>query len=308
MQKLNSLFKRLHQALRPWLGRYPGRTLQRMGAALTGVWIGSVTLGFVWKEPDQFSLNTSRGEISVNNIPKLIKDVRILLVDIKDQELLDSGEVLKYKHDNNIINLFLLEISSSRPLNIIQIPVELEVTLPGEKQSNYLSTIYNKGEIALLVDIVNELLGHQDHYIDRYVIVDRAALLKFLKVFDDFYVEIDNPVLVVSELDKKGFYLPAGAHALSPEKLEMFSRHQNNDKDFRGRRKRSRILFEALLNNLRGIQITEYSKSSLVSSLREVNSNMTPREFISILKSILKSDQPILWRKVDPYLSLDNSN
>ena len=53
MSKPSNSKKEATAGIRKLLGHYPGRTLQRIGAAIAGLWIGSLAIGIAWEEPDQ---------------------------------------------------------------------------------------------------------------------------------------------------------------------------------------------------------------------------------------------------------------
>ena len=55
------------------LGKYPGRTLHRLGAALGGLWMSSLMINLIWPLPDQAVTNDSLVGIKMRrqNLPKM---------------------------------------------------------------------------------------------------------------------------------------------------------------------------------------------------------------------------------------------
>ena len=63
-----------------WLGRYPGRTLHRIGIALGAFWITANTIELIWPLPDQTSSNSTKNQIPLIQAPLVKSPVTVLII------------------------------------------------------------------------------------------------------------------------------------------------------------------------------------------------------------------------------------
>ena len=83
MQKKGVALKNTKKRKSRLLGKYPGRTLNRIGTLLGGIWIASKLLSIIWPEPDQISSNTLF-EKQVNKIKTPNHPLSIVLIGTKN--------------------------------------------------------------------------------------------------------------------------------------------------------------------------------------------------------------------------------
>ena len=57
--------------------------------------------------------------------------------------------------------LLLLRIAAQEPLQVLQIPTELGVQLPGEENPGPLAQLWRRGGVSLLSDAIRNIVGLQ---------------------------------------------------------------------------------------------------------------------------------------------------
>ena len=63
---------------------------------------------------------------------------------------------------------------------MLQIPTELTVQLPGEKNPGRLAQLWRRGGVSLLSDAIRDIVGLQQGDPKRYVVIPRAALRRLV--------------------------------------------------------------------------------------------------------------------------------
>ena len=65
------------------LGKYPGRTLHRIGVFLGSIWIVTGILGVIWPINDKSIIKKLDNSLQVNNIPLSTRPINIILIGIQ---------------------------------------------------------------------------------------------------------------------------------------------------------------------------------------------------------------------------------
>ncbi len=153
------------------LGRNPGRTLQRIGAALFGLWLTNIIIDFIWEKPDQV---TSRGKsiatLQVNR--PLDQSTTVLIIGSKESHYKDKSFIKPYL----ISHLTLLKFTPNKKINALLISPKIAINLPGEEGINQLSYSYYKGGISLVSDVINEIINDPAWAPKRYLILSHDYL------------------------------------------------------------------------------------------------------------------------------------
>jgi len=146
------------------LGRYPGRTMNRIGSAIAGAWIGLNLIQLVWPEPDLIG-NGYLQKQELRKIPLPSNKVAILAIITKEG---------KYK--NSVLDKVILVLfSKDEIINISTIQNNLLYELISSKKNN------NDIEINLERSYkeIFEMIGINNKTAKRYMMLNKESLNRF---------------------------------------------------------------------------------------------------------------------------------
>ena len=141
-----------------WLGDRPGRSLLRISAALLGIALTGTALATIWPKPDPdgADVQSSEGPLALAPLPE--QAVMVLVVGLDADTLNAPSNNAAPQGPANADSLMLVNISTKQPVQILQLPTELAVQLPGIEEMQALSKTWQHGGIALTSDVVGELI------------------------------------------------------------------------------------------------------------------------------------------------------
>jgi len=133
-----------------WLGHHPLRTLLRIAATVLGVTATLWLLGAIWPEPDRVAPGAALSEDDPTSLAAHpLVPVTVLLVGIDSDQVGDLLNQAAPKGGANADALMLLRIDASTSLEVLQIPIELAVQLPGAGEPSTLASLWRGGGVAL---------------------------------------------------------------------------------------------------------------------------------------------------------------
>ena len=160
-----------------WFGRRPLRTVLRLGAIALGVGATGWLLSVLWPEPDRAAKEASTKSDAITNLaPFPSAPVMVLVVGIDANQLGESSNQAAPLGRANADALLLLRVSAEEPLQVLQLPSEIAVQLPGSDSPTSLSSLWQSGGVALLNDAIQDILGSTQQSPQRYVVMPRTAL------------------------------------------------------------------------------------------------------------------------------------
>ncbi len=164
------------------IGKYPGRTLHRIGTALGSIWITSSMINFILPLPDLFSPTKALKGLEAKEIKYLAKPVTILILGVnKNESKIETIEnEIKANKINHLKSVLLIKFKPMNSIQLIEIPIGLKVILPGSNNSKNLAQSYKEGGIALCKDIISETLNLQKGEPQRYLLAKSEALNKLV--------------------------------------------------------------------------------------------------------------------------------
>ena len=83
----------------------------------------------------------------------------VLMVGIDADGINDPDNKAAPKGPPNADSLMLVQISAGEPLQVLQLPTELAVNLPGSETLQSLADAYQQGGVALTADVIAEVVG-----------------------------------------------------------------------------------------------------------------------------------------------------
>ena len=290
-----------------WFGRRPLRSVLRLGAIALGVGATGWLLSVLWPEPDRAAKEALTKSDAITNLaPFPSAPVMVLVVGIDANQL---GEPLNQAAPLGRANadaLLLLRVSADEPLQVLQIPSEIAVQLPGSNTPTSLSSLWQSGGVALLNDAIQDILGSTQQVPQRYVVMPRTALRTLVDGLGDVDLVLDQTYQHNDQSQGYSINLQAGRQRLNGEKAEQFARYRPTPLDNANRRNRQQDLILALVDQVKDSSVIS-TLPLLVSRLDdELDTNLSRREQLSLAAALIASPLPIRITQVPLAKRVDN--
>ena len=290
-----------------WFGRRPLRTVLRLGAIALGVGATGWLLSVLWPEPDRAAKEALTKSDAITNLaPFPSAPVMVLVVGIDANQLGESSNQAAPLGRANADALLLLRVSAEEPLQVLQLPSEIAVQLPGSDSPTSLSSLWQSGGVALLNDAIQDILGSTQQVPQRYVVMPRTALRTLVDGLGDVDLVLDQTYQHNDQSQGYNINLQAGRQRLNGEKAEQFARYRPTPLDNANRRTRQQDLILALVEQVKD--------SSVISTLPllvrrlddELDTNLSRREQLSLAAAVIASPLPVRITQVPLAKRVDN--
>ena len=290
-----------------WFGRRPLRTVLRLGAIALGVGATGCLLSVLWPEPDRAAKEASTKSKAMTNLaPFPFAPVMVLVVGIDANQLGESSNQAAPLGRANADALLLLRISAEEPLQVLQLPSEIAVQLPGSDSPSSLSSLWQSGGVALLNDAIQDILGSTQQVPQRYVVMPRSALRTLVDGLGDVDLVLDQTYQHNDQSQGYSINLQAGRQRLNGEKAEQFARYRPTPLDNANRRNRQQDLILALVEQVKDSSVIS-TLPLLVSRLDdELDTNLSRREQLSLAAALIASPLPVRITQVPLAKRVDN--
>ena len=290
-----------------WFGRRPLRTVLRLGAIALGMGATGWLLSVLWPEPDRAAKEAStKSEAMTNLAPFPSAPVMVLVVGIDANQLGESSNQAAPLGRANADALLLLRISAEEPLQVLQLPSEIAVQLPGSDSPTSLSSLWQSGGVALLNDAIQDILGSTQQVPQRYVVMPRSALRSLVDGLGDVDLVLDQTYQHNDQSQGYSINLQAGRQRLNGEKAEQFARYRPTPLDNANRRNRQQDLILALVDQVKDSSVIS-TLPLLVSRLDdELDTNLSRREQLSLAAALIASPLPVRITQVPLAKRVDN--
>ncbi len=157
------------------LGKHPGRTLQRLGAAIGGCWIASNLLNIIWPNTQVFNRNSSSSYTE-----KTLKKTINLLVIHNDSDLIANTRSNYLANLSTPNNIMLFTFKDNKPPEILIISKGYKVFSPINNQKISLYRIYKDLGLEATRLILSKAIEKQPKKIQRYIIIPKNGLKLFI--------------------------------------------------------------------------------------------------------------------------------
>jgi LCP family protein required for cell wall assembly len=290
-----------------WFGRRPLRTVLRLGAIALGVGATGWLLSVLWPEPDRAAKEAStKSEAMTNLAPFPSAPVMVLVVGIDANQLGESSNQAAPLGRANADALLLLRVSAEEPLQVLQLPSEIAVQLPGSDSPTSLSSLWQSGGVALLNDAIQDILGSTQQVPQRYVVMPRSALRSLVDGLGDVDLVLDQTYQHNDQSQGYSINLQAGRQRLNGEKAEQFARYRPTPLDNANRRNRQQDLILALVDQVKDSSVIS-TLPLLVSRLDdELDTNLSRLEQLSLAAALIASPLPVRITQVPLAKRVDN--
>jgi LCP family protein required for cell wall assembly len=268
------------------------RDLGLLAVAIGGALAGGSLFGLIWPEPDR-SLATQLEVTPSSLAEKPRRPVTVLVIgsDADTVGATDNGAAPRGPAHSD--TLLLVRVNPKGPLQVLQLPVELAVNLPGSAQPVRLGDLYQRGGPMLTADVVRELVGLEPGRPDRYLVLPRSALRSL--VSDVGGLEVSPPTTMKYE-DKSRKYkidLQSGLQRLDGRQVEQMVRYRDKGLGEQSRRTNQKLVVTSLRERLGQPEVLAQLPGLLAGLQGKVETNLTARETLSLLAAGLDDDHPI---------------
>ena len=290
-----------------WFGRRPLRTVLRLGAIALGMGATGWLLSVLWPEPARAAKEALTKSDAITNLaPFPSAPVMVLVVGIDANQLGESSNQAAPLGRANADALLLLRMSADEPLQVLQIPSEIAVQLPGNDQPTSLASLWQRGGVALLNDAIQEILGQTQQAPQRYVVMPRMALRTLVDGLGDVDLVLNETYQHNDKSQGYSIKLQAGRQRLNGERAEQFVRYRETPLDNANRRTRQQDLIVALVEQLKDSSVIS-SLPLLVGQLEsELDTNLSRREQLSLAVALIASPPPVRITQVPLARRVDN--
>jgi LCP family protein required for cell wall assembly len=189
--------------------------------------------------------------------------------------------------------LLLARVSPQGGLDLLQLPVELTVTLPGQGKPVPLADLRRLGGVALTADVIGQLLGGEGTPLtpDRYVVLPRRALRELIDGLGGVPLELENSLQYRDRAGNLTIDLQAGRQSLNGRQLEQLLRFRGPDKGDGGRRLRQQLLVQPLAERIGEGGLVGRLPRLLERLQGQVDTNLSAAEMLSLLAAGLGEPQ-----------------
>jgi LCP family protein required for cell wall assembly len=260
--------------------------------ALAGAMVGGSLLGAVWPLRDRaegLKIDVTPATLAAQ--PK--RSVTVLVIGTDAEHTGSGASAAAPKGPANADALLLVRVNPRGPLQVLNLPVELAVMVPGEKEPSRLADLYRRGGVALTADGLRDVLGMKESEPDRFVVLPRAALRQIVDGVGGLEM---SPTRTMKYRDKAQNYkidLQTGLQRLNGKQVEQLLRFRDKDLGESGRRSNHKLV-EASLREQWALADQLANLPALINSLRpQVETNLTADETLSLFAAGLDVSQPI---------------
>ena len=278
--------------LKRWFGSHPFRTILRIVAAIGGASLIAGGLGVIWPKPDPMAAAPPSADdpASLGPLPK--RPVMVLVVGIDADGINDPSNRAAPKGPANADSLMLVQISAGNPVQVLQLPTELAVNLPGRERLQSLADAYRAGGVALTADVVAEVVGLQEGEPDRFVVLPRQALRSLVDGLGEVEVTLNQSYEHTDSSQNYSVNLQAGRQTLNGRQAEQLARYRPDPKDDQARRIRQQSLLNGIHDQLNQPNAIALLPTVIGEVSVQMETDLTPIEIMSLTAAALSSDEP----------------
>ena len=275
-----------------WLGSKPSRTVLRIAAAVMGAGVIAGGLALIWPEPDPITAAPPSKNDPASLAPLPERSVIVLLVGVDSEAINDPSNRAAPKGPANADSLILFRIEAGQALQMLQVPTELAVQLPGREGLHPLARAYREGGVALTADVIAEILELPTGKPDRYLVMPRQALRTFVDGLGEVEVSLNQSYKREDKAQNYTVNLQAGRQTLNGRQAEQLARHRPNANDDGPRRTRQESLLRGIHDQLRQPNAIALLPNVIGEVSGQVSTDLTPSEMLSLAAAALSSFEP----------------
>jgi len=270
------------------------RAAVRLAVAGLGVALGVAALDLTWPRSDRSQEPEPLGRVADLAQPPT-RPVTVLVIGSDAERPGDRSNGAAPLGPANSDALLLLRVQPQGPLQVLELPIETAVQLPGQQRPQALGSLYRQGGVALVADAVRELTGLHPPSPDRYVVLPRAALRQLINGIGGLEFDPPRTMRYEDKAQKLKIDLQGGLQRFGGAQVEQVVRYRDRWLGEADRRNNQQRIATAMRERLRQSE----PLASLPAVLRElegqVETNLTPLEALSLMAAGLDDQRPIAF-------------
>lgn len=257
-----------------------------------GVATGSAVLQVLWPPPDRSSSQPAL--ISPEQLaspPSRPVTILVLGLDADRRGTPNNGAAPAGPANSDA--MLLVRINPHGPLQVLSLPTELAVRLPGQKALQPLGGLYRQGGVALSADAVRELVGLPADQPDRYLVLPREVLRRLVDSVGSLELSPDRAMRYEDRRQRYRIAIEAGLQQMNGEKVEQLLRFHDPQEGEASRREALQQVIPSLVEGMaRPDMISQWP--TLVGQMQgEVETNLSRSEILSLLAVSLRQPNAI---------------
>lgn len=275
--------------------RWPQRQQWLAAAVATGGALAGLALvGLIWPKGDR--AYEAPPEITPANLAeKPRRPVTVLVIGLDSDRLGAPSNGAAPAGPANADALLLVRVQPKGPLQVLNLPTELAVRLPGTKQPLALGSLYRRGGVALTADAVRELTGLHAPAPDRYLVLSRGALRQLINGMGGLEIDPPRTIRYRDRAQKLSIDLQGGLQRLGGQQVEHLVRYRDRWLGPSDRRRTQQRVAIALRERLQQSEPLTVLPTLLSQLQEEVDTNLTPLEALSLMAAGLDDSRPIAF-------------
>ena len=274
-----------------------GLIATRLLAAGVGVAAGLGLLALLWPEGDRaVQPEELPSAASLADLPS--RPISVLLIgsdaDRRGAVRNDAAPLGPANSDA----LVLVRVDPKGPLQVLSLPVEAAVQLPGDKTPVALGSLYRRGGPALVAGAAAELVDLPKGQPDRYLVLPRGALRQLVDDLGRLELAPDRTMRYQDKTLKYRISLEGGLQQLSGAQVEQLLRFRDPEGGEEGRRERQQVAIESVLRQMGQHQQLQQLPDLLRQLQDQVDTNLTQSEALSLLAAVLQESSSIQFHSL----------
>ena len=278
--------------------RRRGAVLLRLAMAGAGLAVGLGLFAWIWPEPDRSSQLVQ--QLTPADLAKApSRSVTVLVIGLDSERPADPLNRAAPPGPANADALLLLRINPQGPLQVLTLPANLAVQIPGQSRPQGIGSLYRLGGPALIADAVSSLVGLEPGVPDRYLVLGRATLRSLV---DGLGSIAANPTRSLRYSDKsQGFTidLQGGLQRLRGSQVEQLVRYRDPSRPEQSRQENHQLVLRALVREMALPEhLGRLTSLSQFLSKEGVGTNLTQAETLSLLAAGLSRPETVQFTAV----------
>jgi LCP family protein required for cell wall assembly len=260
-------------------------------AAGLGLASSLALLGVIWPESDRSARD--QGPPSAADLAEPPgRAISVLLIGSDADRLTSGSSAIPSNSDA----LLLVQVNPEGPLQLLSLPVETAVRLPGDPRPVALGSLYKRGGPALVAGAAAQLVGLPQGQPDRYVVLPRAALRNLVDGIGRVELSPDRSMRYTDKTQKYTIRLEGGLQVMDGQQMEQLLRFRDEADGEARRRDRQQMAVESVLRQMgQGQQLQQLP--DLIQELQsQVDTNLTRSEALSLLAVALRPGERFEFR------------
>jgi LCP family protein required for cell wall assembly len=272
--------------------------------------VGSLNLfDRLWPPADRgLTAEEEKGEVAPLASPPS-RPITVMLIGSDADRLVSTSNGAAPAGPANSDALLLVRVNPAGPLQILAIPTELAVKLPGQSGVQSLGSLYRQGGAALCAGAVAELVGLDPGQPERYVVLPRSALREIVDGLGGLEISLDRPLRYKDRSQAYSIDLQGGLQRLRGSQVEQVVRYRDKGQGEPGRRERQQQVVGVLMDQLKQPDQWPQLPERWQRLASQLDTNLTQAEALSLLSAGLQQKASPQYRQVplQPASSPDQS-